>query len=508
MDFSDVGHFGRASVQIGLACVVWPCLMLQYLGQAAYIIENPSSTANSFYLSIPGGANTPQYWIMFILATLATVIASQALIIGVFSILRQMIHIDCFPAFKVKHTSSTTAGQVYIPAINYMLMIGVIATTIGFKTSNNVTAAYGLGVSLDFIVTTTLITFCMIYVLHWPWYVSAAFAGAFGALDMCLVIANVKKIPHGAWFPLMVAILCTCFISFWRWARGIKVDNEYGRRIRIGEVFSGIHKNPDLKPRQTLILSSKGKDPAPLNHVPDKDSIGLRDVVYFIPTHRLAEDVLTRADVDDDNDEESPTTLRLNGGVEVGIMPNTAAIFHTNATHTLHSPHTVPAILSQLLHVCPALPEYVIFMGVRIVDAPFIDADSRIAVRAYRTSPRFHRCVVRFGFMDHVDIDDEVVAQILARIPSAQNVTSVYHIIENESIFAKRKYPTKSIRGVMQAIRAAAIEWVFSPIDRVLGHRNYIRANNMWQNNDGLHNGIETLDKKVNVLYIGSNVYL
>ncbi|KAK7208549.1 high affinity potassium transporter [Myxozyma melibiosi] len=533
--FADVGHFGRESVQLSLSCIVWPCLMLQYFGQAAFIIRDPSATANSFYLSIPGGTNTPQYWIMFVLATLATVIASQALILGVFSILRQMIHIDCFPPFKVIHTSRTTAGQVYIPAVNYILMVGVILTTVGFRTSNNVTAAYGLGVSLDFIVTTTLITFCMIYVFRFPFYITAAFCLAFGAFDMCFVIANIKKIPHGAWFPLAVAILFTCFISFWRWARALKVDNEYSRRIRVGEVFEGI--DPVRQERQELIVSSasstKGAGSVrPLNHIPNRDdnTIGLRDAVYFVPTHRLAEDlpVFEEDDAADSLQQSKPLRLiprgskpgNTNPPIDLGMMPNTAAIVHTNATHTLHSPHTIPAIMVQLLNLCPALPEHVIFLGVRIVDAPFVDAEAgRIALRPYRKIPRFHRCIVRFGFMDHVAIDDALIAQIIAKLPSSSSsadasspaksaVTTVYHVIENEDVCAKRpssstsSFPIALLRRAWMATRAGAIEWVFSPIDRVLGHRNYVRIDD-----DDDESGREKVPK-MNLMYLGSKIYI
>ncbi|KAK9454377.1 potassium transporter [Dipodascopsis uninucleata] len=150
--FADAGHYGRRSIQLALICFVYPCLFLAYFGQCAYITLYPKDTPDVFYLSVPGGINTPQYWIIFVLATLATIIASQALILGVFSILRQMIYFDCFPAFKVVHTSSKIFGQVYLPTVNYVLMVGVILACIRYQNNSAVTAPYGLGISMDFFV--------------------------------------------------------------------------------------------------------------------------------------------------------------------------------------------------------------------------------------------------------------------------------------------------------------------------------------------------------------------
>lgn len=213
--FADIGHFGKLPVQLTLVFFVYPCLMLAYLGQGAFLINNPENAANVFYTSIPGDGKL--YWLVFILAILATVIASQALILGVFSILRQLIQIDCFPSFKIIHSSKNHFGQVYIPTINFLLMIGVTSTTIGFGSSAKVSSAYGLGVSLDFLVTTILITVSMIYVYQLNFIVPLLFFLIFGALDILLIISNSMKIVYGAWYPLLLAMIFTCFISFWYW---------------------------------------------------------------------------------------------------------------------------------------------------------------------------------------------------------------------------------------------------------------------------------------------------
>ncbi|KAK9236340.1 potassium transporter [Lipomyces kononenkoae] len=490
--FADVGHFGRLPIQLSLSGIVYPSLMLAYLGQAAYLVLNPSSISNVFYLSIPGGINTPQYWILFVLATLATVIASQALILGVFSILRQMIHIDCFPAFHVRHTSSRVFGQVYIPVVNYILMVGVVLTTVGFRTSSNVTAAYGLGISMDFFVTTTLITFCLVYVYRVAWYLYVPFFLGFGTLDMCFVAAGVRKVPHGAWFPLVVTIVMTSFISFWRWARSLKVDNEFDSRVRVGTIFDGLEKNVDRN-AETLVLGRvittslfQGDDIEPGRIVPLKE---------------LAPGV-----ADEQQSESSPPSLnstalrlRTDPKVELARMPGVVALLHSNVTQTLHSPHTLPQILSRLLNIFPGLPEHVILLGSRVSDKPFIAEDSRVNVHAMRNMPGFYRCVMRSGFMESGHISDTIMREILTLV-EAEGVKSVCHVIENSRVYARRRKFTgrfRILRAGPELARTFMIEQVFSPLDRVFERKRFDEQDKTERN------GYD-----VRVLYIGTIVSL
>ncbi|KAK9359121.1 potassium transporter [Lipomyces starkeyi] len=490
--FADVGHFGRLPIQLSLSCIVYPSLMLAYLGQGAYLIIDPSSISNVFYLSIPGGVNTPQYWVIFVLATLATVIASQALILGVFSILRQMIHIDCFPAFRVRHTSSRVFGQVYIPVVNYILMVGVVLTTIGFQNSNNVTAAYGLGISMDFFVTTTLITLCLVYVYRVSWYLYIPFFLAFGTLDMCFVVAGVRKIPHGAWFPLVVAVVMTCFITFWRWARSLKVDNEYDSRVRVGAVFEGLEKNVERNAETFLLgritTASLFKD-ADI----DQNMIPLKDMV-----HRMPDDRPTNSPESSPAPSEAALRLRSDPPIEVARMPHIVALVHSNVTQTLHSPNTVPHILTRLLNVFPGLPEYIVLVGSRVSDKPFIADESRVNVHAMRNMPGFYRCVVRSGFMDSGHINDTLVREIL-RLIGAEGVKGVCHVVENERVCARRRAfvgPWRFLRTGAESLRAFGIEQVFSPLDRVFERKHIDEAEKDASGFD------------VRVLYVGAIVRL
>ncbi|KAK9472047.1 potassium transporter-domain-containing protein [Dipodascopsis tothii] len=553
--FADMGHFGRFPIQITLSTVVYPSLMFAYFGQAAYLIEHPDSIANVFYLSIPGGVNSPMYWIMFSLATLATIIASQALILGVFSILGQMIQIDCFPRFEVVHTSRKVFGQVYIPAVNYILMVGVVLMTVGFKNSNAVTAAYGLGISIDFLITSLLISLCFYYVYETTILVPIMFMAVFGSLDCVFIVAGMKKVPHGAWFPLMMCILVASFITFWRWARALKVDHEYNARIHLHEIFDGYGRK-------------RGMDVVPLGVRKEKSQHSMQegsetavDTYTMEPLRRTnVSEVETtepivipgRADMERGMILKDLNVKLMDGSLlHVARVPGSVAILHTDVMHTMNSPNTVPKLFSTLLQTFPAIPETFIFLGIRVTSLPFGSIEDRITVEPMKIKG-FYKCVVKFGFMDIVNIDDDLVSDILARIPlsgpiataasastdslpikskqlfeeadassitsdiergtlnGASNVKLVRHIISAEKIVADRKYPNKSVAGCLQFVRSFALEHIFSPLTNMLGGiEQYIEETKTPKYHvDGRSFG-KTLSKpETGILYIGETTRL
>lgn len=242
--FADVGHFNQISIQCTLIFFVYPCLMVTYLGQTAFLLHNKDSDTISdlFYNSIPGGNGF--YWFVFIFATFATIIASQALILSVFSILKQLIKLKYFPNFKIIQTSKKHKGQIYIPLANWILMVAVCLTTVGFRNSNNVTAAYGTGISIDFCVTTALITFCIIYIYNKHVFWALLFLFVFGSLDTTLMIANIRKVPAGAWFPLVVCFISVSFLYLYNRHVGKKerelqdlIWKQYQKQQNEGEVL-------------------------------------------------------------------------------------------------------------------------------------------------------------------------------------------------------------------------------------------------------------------------------
>ncbi|KAJ3330794.1 putative potassium transport system protein kup 3, partial [Gonapodya sp. JEL0774] len=213
--FADLGHFSRNSIQLATLFFVYPCLMLTYLGQAARITEDPTIVSKAYWLSIPES----MFWYMFILAILATIVASQALISASFSIIKQCMSLNCFPKVQIVHTSAKHAGQIYSPDINYILMLACILVVIAFGSSNALAGAYGIAVSLDAFMTTCLVTAVMITVWERHWSLAVAFFVIFGTVDVSFLSANLLKVPHGGWFPLVLAVVVSLVMGVWRWGK-------------------------------------------------------------------------------------------------------------------------------------------------------------------------------------------------------------------------------------------------------------------------------------------------
>lgn len=215
--YADMGHFGRDPIKRGWAFVVFPALVINYLGQGALLIKNPAAIENPFYLLAPQWALFPAVTI----ATLASIVASQALISGVFSLTRQAIAMGFCPRLQIVHTSSDEIGQIYIPAMNWALMIATIWLVIEFKSSNNLAAAYGIAVSLTMFITTCLALF--VARRRWGWTVArVTITGTlFIFIDLVFLGSNIEKIPEGGWFPLMIALVVFSLMTTWKRGRRI-----------------------------------------------------------------------------------------------------------------------------------------------------------------------------------------------------------------------------------------------------------------------------------------------
>ena len=219
--YADMGHFGRAPIRTGWLGLVMPGLLLNYFGQGAMIIENPEIVRQVFFELVP----KDYIIVLVVLSTLAAVIASQAVITGVFSLTRQAIQLGYLPRMEIKHTSETAIGQIYIPRVNWILMGGVVALVLGFESSGALAGAYGLAVTGAMLVDAALAT--AVAILVWRWRPVVAF-GVFGLLaipDLAFFIANALKIPDGGWLPLVVAAFVYFTITTWRRGRRL-VANE------------------------------------------------------------------------------------------------------------------------------------------------------------------------------------------------------------------------------------------------------------------------------------------
>jgi len=215
-----MGHFGRKPISIAWLYVVFPSLLLNYLGQCALLLNSPEAAANPFFLMAPEEVRLP----LVVLATMATIIASQALITGAYSVVQQAVQLGYMPRLRISHTSASAAGQIYVPMVNWALMVLVILLVLSFQKSTNLAAAYGFAVTGTMLITTCLIVFLMRKVWLWPMWRVALVGGIFFLIDIAYLSANLLKIPDGGWFPLIVAIFAFTLLTTWATGRKLMQD--------------------------------------------------------------------------------------------------------------------------------------------------------------------------------------------------------------------------------------------------------------------------------------------
>lgn len=233
--YADMGHFGRSAVRTSWFIVVFPCLILNYLGQAALVAQHPEAIASSYFLLYPDWAHIPA----LILATAATVIASQAVIAGAFSLTRQAVRLGFAPPLTVRHTSNDEAGQVYIGFINWVILLLVLTLVVTFRSSVNLAAAFGMAVSGTLLIDLILFLAVAHYVFKWHWPRIAGLAVIFGVIDLLFVASSLQKFIHGGWIPL--AIAAVAFGLLVTWTRGIGIVSRE-RASREGSIETFVKK--------------------------------------------------------------------------------------------------------------------------------------------------------------------------------------------------------------------------------------------------------------------------
>ena len=221
--YADMGHFGQKSISIAWLYLVFPCLFLNYLGQGALLLGHPAAISNPFFLMAPEWSRLP----MVALATAATIIASQAVISGAYSVTQQAMQLGFVPRLKILHTSETAAGQIYIPGVNWVLLILVLGLVLGFRESSRLASAYGIAVTGTMFITTCMLAVLLFQVWRWNRWAAGAATGVFLLVDGAYFASNLTKIPDGGWFPLMIAGMVFTLLT--TWATGRKILRE---RIR------------------------------------------------------------------------------------------------------------------------------------------------------------------------------------------------------------------------------------------------------------------------------------
>ena len=215
--YADMGHFGRKPIRLAWFFFVLPALILNYFGQGALIMRDPTAVKSPFYLLAPDWFLYP----MVALATVSTVIASQAVISGAFSVSRQALQLGYMPRMLVQHTSESEEGQIYLPRVNWGLMVMVMALVLGFGSSSNLAAAYGIAVTGDMVITTLLAALVFHSVWGWSWARTLALAAIFLTVDLAFFGANMLKIPAGGWFPLLIGLVIFTLMTTWRSGRAL-----------------------------------------------------------------------------------------------------------------------------------------------------------------------------------------------------------------------------------------------------------------------------------------------
>jgi KUP system potassium uptake protein len=222
--YADMGHFGRKAINLSWLTLVYPCLVLNYMGQGALLLGHPDAATNPFYLLAPDWARLP----LVGLATLATIIASQAVISGAFSITHQAVQLGFLPRLKTKHTSEKAAGQIYIPLVNWGLLFMVIVLVLGFRESGKLASAYGIAVTGTMLITSAMLAVLVFHVWKWNRILATVTIGTFLIVDGAYFASNITKIPDGGWFPLLVAAIS--FTVLTTWAKGRQL-----LRVRLSE---------------------------------------------------------------------------------------------------------------------------------------------------------------------------------------------------------------------------------------------------------------------------------
>ncbi len=262
--YADMGHFGKRPIRIAWFLVVMPSLLLNYFGQGALLLADPDAVSNPFYAMAPGWLLIP----LVILATAATVIASQALITGAFSVTKQVIQLNYLPRLQMRHTSETDTGQIYIPFVNWGLFAAIVLAVALFKTSSNLAAAYGVAVTLDMLITSILTFFVIRYGWGYPWLLCVGATGFFVLIDLAFFTSNLLKLLHGGWFPLVIGAAVFLLMTTWKRGRVLLNESLSGSALDLKLFLNSVFIEPPQRAEGTAVFlcAQPGTVPNALMH--------------------------------------------------------------------------------------------------------------------------------------------------------------------------------------------------------------------------------------------------
>ena len=248
--YADLGHFGKRPIRLAWFCVAMPSLTLNYFGQGALLLAEPAAVKNPFYMMAPDWALVP----LVIMATMATVIASQALITGAFSVTKQAIQLGYLPRLQIQHTSVRDTGQIYMPLVNWTLFAAIVLAVVMFRSSSNLAAAYGIAVTLDMLITTTLTFFVIRYGWGYPLALCVAATGCFFVVDLAFFASNLLKLLAGGWFPLMIGGIVFTLMMTWKEGRHLVNDKLRADAIDLKGFLEAVFVSPPVRVEGTAVF--------------------------------------------------------------------------------------------------------------------------------------------------------------------------------------------------------------------------------------------------------------
>ncbi|KLO05737.1 potassium transporter [Schizopora paradoxa] len=484
--FANLGQFNALSIQIAFGGFVYPSLVLAYLGQGARLIsDGPDVLENVFYLTIPGKANGPLFWVMYVFAILATLIASQAMITATFSLIQQVIHMKSLPPIRMQHTSDKIQGQIYVPLANWILMVATIIFVAAFKSSVSLSNAYGFAVATVMFTTTVLVSFQIKLVKRKPLWLALAFFIPFSFFDGIYWAAALKKVPQGAWVPLMIGCILCITMTFWTWAKGLedRFDGKNRKNLRhfiMEDEHANIHLLPHQFNRSNFHNSVDDNDN---DHAlaAEHDFDEFDRPLYYVSSNRnsmVTHSKMGPGGAGEFGEEKSITsTLEHDGNAAVEekkelVRINTCAIFH-KLTPGRGVPHSFIGFVRQW----PSLPRVVIFLSVHVIPIARVAIEDRYQVTKVRSVPGFYGVTYCLGFRDDFEVKvDEVIRRIcelemnsnpggyqkvVHRIKEAAQVST--HIVPHYHVVSK-PVTAGRLSIVFSYIRSTLLEGVYRPV--------------------------------------------
>jgi KUP system potassium uptake protein len=341
--YADMGHFGVKPIRLTWFGYVLPALLLNYFGQGALVLTDPSAAEHPFFRLAPDWAMLP----LVGLTTLATVIASQAVISGAFSLTRQAVQLGYLPRMDIEHTSETHIGQIYIPGLNRILMVACIGLVIGFRSSSNLAAAYGVAVTTDMVFTSIL--FAVVARRRWSWGLPAvlALAATFLVVDLGFWGASLLKIPSGGWFPLVIAAVVFTLMTTWNTGRAILTERISERSAPLEDFLLSIRTNPPLRVPGTALYLARDPTVAPHPLVQNlMHNKVLHERVIILAMHTIG-------------------TARVDDANRVQVEALTGNVYRVIARHGFAEDPEVPPVLKRLgsLGLTVDLADTTFFLG-------------------------------------------------------------------------------------------------------------------------------------------------